>query len=76
MTRILPDPKIRPLMSMWPEAAEWLDIGKTTAYRLAKEGAFPIEVLQIGGKLKVRTADLRRYLAFGTDDSAKETISA
>lgn len=56
----MPDPSVRPLVPL-VDAARWLDIGRTTAYRLAAENAFPVAVLEHGGKLVVRTADLLRY---------------
>jgi hypothetical protein len=34
---------------------------------MAAAGEFPVDVLRIGGKWKVRTVDLRRYL--GLDDA-------
>ena len=62
VTREFPDPAEQPLLPLWPDAGRWLDIGKTVTYRLSGSGEFPVEVLKIGGQLKVRTADLRRYL--------------
>jgi predicted DNA-binding transcriptional regulator AlpA len=59
-TRV-PLPSDRPLIDLL-EAAAPLEIGRSTAYTLAQRGDFPVEVLKIGGRLKVRTADLRRYL--------------
>lgn len=50
------------------EAAEVLGIGKTTAWDLHKRGAFPVPVLQIGGKrgaLRVVRAHLEMYLSSG-----------
>jgi hypothetical protein len=35
---------------------------RTVAYRLVREGKFPIEVIRIGGRVKVRTVDVRRFV--------------
>lgn len=37
-------------------------LGRTTAYQLAKDDAFPVKVLRIGGTFRVVTADLLRAL--------------
>lgn len=39
-------------------AARWLGIGRTTAYRLAEHGEFPVPVLRIGRCYRVPTAPL------------------
>jgi hypothetical protein len=41
------------------EAGAPLRMGQTLAYAKAKDGTFPVEVLRIGGRLFVRTADLK-----------------
>jgi excisionase family DNA binding protein len=41
-------------------AAEWLDIGRSTAYRLVREGKIP--TVRIGSELRVRVKDLETYL--------------
>lgn len=51
-----------PLMLDIPTAAQWLKIGRTTAYALAKANEFPVPVLRIGGSLRVPTAPLARLL--------------
>ncbi|WP_157436479.1 helix-turn-helix transcriptional regulator [Actinospica robiniae] len=43
-------------------AAAWLGVGRTTAYRLAANGTFPVPVLRIGTSLRVPTAPLLRLL--------------
>jgi excisionase family DNA binding protein len=45
------------------KAAEQLDIDKTTAYRLAKKGEFPLPVLRVGSGFKVSRRALDRKLA-------------
>ena len=37
-------------------------LGRTTSYRLAREGKFPCKVVRVGGGWRVVTADLRRVL--------------
>ncbi|MEY9859796.1 putative DNA-binding transcriptional regulator AlpA [Catenulispora sp. GAS73] len=44
------------------EAARLLDIGRTSAYTLAKNGAFPAPVLRIGKLYRVPTAGLLEVL--------------
>jgi Helix-turn-helix domain len=63
MTRSMtvPQTEERPLLDL-VEAAAIFDIGRTRAYYLANSGAFPVEVLRIGGRLKVRTRDVRTFL--------------
>lgn len=58
----VPFPEERPLLDLVTEAAPLFDMSRTTAYTHAAAGRFPVEVLRVGGRLKVRTADVRRYL--------------
>lgn len=44
------------------EAAKVLGIHRSTAWDLYKRGQFPVPVLQIGHRLRVTKAQLRRYL--------------
>lgn len=57
MTRdeLLAQPVAVPL---WPTAARALNIGRTVAYQLARDGQFPVPVLRLGASYRVRTADL------------------
>ncbi|WP_329334675.1 helix-turn-helix domain-containing protein [Streptomyces sp. NBC_01352] len=50
-----------PLVSL-AQAARALGIGTTTAYDLRRRGQFPVPVLRVGFRYRVRTADLIRYL--------------
>jgi hypothetical protein len=43
-------------------AAAWLGIGRTTAYRLATDDAFPVPVIKIGTSLRVPTTALLHLL--------------
>jgi hypothetical protein len=60
--RAVPDPEVEPILPLWPDSARPLDIGRARAYEMARQGTFPVEVMKIGGKWKVRTVDLRRFL--------------
>lgn len=43
-------------------AARALQLGRTTAYRLAKSGEFPCRVVKIGALYRIPTAELLRVL--------------
>jgi excisionase family DNA binding protein len=66
-TIALPSAAEKPLLSVM-EAASAFRLGRSTAYTLAASGRFPVEVLRVGGRYMVRTADVRRYLHL--DDGA------
>jgi hypothetical protein len=46
-------------------AAGVLGIGRTKAYELAREGAFPVRIIRIGDLYRVATADLLRLVGVG-----------
>lgn len=48
-----------------PTAGRALGIGRSGAYALARRGDFPLPVLHLGGRRRVRTCDLRDYLGLG-----------
>lgn len=50
-------------------AAVWLGIGRTTAYRLAEHGEFPVPVLRIGRSYRVPSAPLIALLAIPANPS-------
>lgn len=56
----VPFPDEQPLLDLM-DAGSLFGMGRTTAYALAASEKFPVEVLKVGGRLKVRTADVRRY---------------
>ena len=58
----LPNPTDQPLLPVWPDAAKALGLSRTTAYRLAESDDLPIKTLRVGGRLRVRTADLISFL--------------
>jgi hypothetical protein len=43
-------------------AARALDIGRTTAYQLAKAGQFPVRIIRVGTAYHVPTAELLKVL--------------
>jgi predicted DNA-binding transcriptional regulator AlpA len=45
-----------------PEAAAMLGIGRTLAYRLVREDAWPTPVIRVGRLIKVPLRPLREYL--------------
>ncbi|MFI8529050.1 helix-turn-helix transcriptional regulator [Streptomyces aquilus] len=70
------DPATLDEVRTWPalvslaQAARALGIGTTTAYDWHRRGEFPVPVLKVGGRQKVRTADLVRYLEAGGGESS------
>lgn len=49
------------------DAAGWLGMGRTAAYKLAAEGKFPVRTISAGRKLVVPVADLRTLLGLPLD---------
>jgi hypothetical protein len=45
-----------------PEAAAMLGIGRTLAYRLVREGAWPTPVIRVGRLIKVPLRPLREFV--------------
>lgn len=56
---VLPEP---PVLLSLEDAASVLGISTATAYRLRREGEFPIRVLKIGSQFRVLQADLDSFL--------------
>jgi predicted DNA-binding transcriptional regulator AlpA len=52
----------RPAVLDLPEAAAMLGIGRTLAYRLVREDAWPTPVIRVGRLIKVPLQPLREYL--------------
>jgi hypothetical protein len=44
------------------EAGEWLGIGRTVAYELARDGVFPVRTIRVGNQRRVITAELLAML--------------
>lgn len=55
---------------LWPDAGEAIGAGRTSAYRMAKDGTFPVPVLRIGKSYRVITADLVALLSGPIDAKA------
>jgi hypothetical protein len=56
----MPTADEQPVMSVYPEAAHWLGLSKSSAYAAAAAGLLP--TIHIGRRLLVPTAALRRLL--------------
>lgn len=54
----IPDPAVRPFMSLWPEVGEILGLSRSSCYAAAKRGEIP--TCAFGARLVVPTAALRR----------------
>jgi hypothetical protein len=54
-------------------AARAFGVGRTTAYQLARTGAFPCPVLRVGRIYRVRTADLINALGLAVETSTDRT---
>lgn len=59
------EPAALPPMLTVPQAARVLDIGRTLAYELIRNDAWPTPVLRAGKLIKVPTAPLLELLATG-----------
>jgi predicted DNA-binding transcriptional regulator AlpA len=54
---------------LWPTAGEAIGISRTTAYKLARAGEFPVRVLRLGTSYRVVTAELRELLEVPAADA-------
>lgn len=61
----------RALLSV-TEAAERLGMSKAAAYRAIHEGTFPVEVVTVGGRRRVRASDVDAFLAGNRRPQAHE----
>ncbi len=50
--------RVLPAVIDVPTAARVLGIGRTAAYRLVKQGAWPTPLIRVGGTVRVPTAPL------------------
>ena len=57
-------------------AARALGLGRDNAYQMAKDDSFPVEVLPLGRYLRVRKADLMRYLHLNMDGTPSSAPAA
>jgi hypothetical protein len=67
---LIPNAEEVPVCDLWPTAGQALGLSRQTTYDLADQGEFPIEVLRIGRRRKVRTVELRRYVGLDTSPAA------
>jgi hypothetical protein len=57
-------------------AARILGIGRTKAYELARQAAFPCLVIRVGDLYRVSTPDLLRQLGIGATNSDAPPVAA
>ncbi|MFD3929566.1 DNA-binding protein [Streptomyces sp. NPDC058614] len=50
------------MFDVWPTLGAALDIGRTTTFQLAREGALPIPVIRVGRQLRAKRSDLLDFL--------------
>ena len=62
----LPDPEVQPVLDLWPDAGEFLRLGRSSTYKAASEGEIP--TIRLGRKLVVPVARLRQMLGMGGGD--------
>lgn len=65
MPAAVPQTEEQPLLDLTDTFGP-LNLSKAQGYALAREGRFPVALMRVGQRWKVRTVDLRRYL--GLDD--------
>ena len=58
----IPNPEDQPTMSLYPETARAMNMGRSAIYDACHRGDLPFPVLKCGGKFRVPTAALRRVL--------------
>ncbi|MFA5636781.1 MAG: hypothetical protein WC977_12865 [Anaerovoracaceae bacterium] len=51
----------RALLPLWPDAGQHI-AGRSKVYEMHRTGTFPVPVLKVGGRYKVRRADLLAFL--------------
>lgn len=62
--------------SLVPQAAKAVGVSRDLAYDLAKKGEFPVEVVRIGPKLKVRRVDLLKFLGIEDNGDGAEAATS
>lgn len=50
-------------------ASRALGLGRNKGYRMARDGEFPVRVLILGNRYRVRTAELLEYLGLGIPEA-------
>ena len=66
VTNDLPDARSTRLLSV-ERPARYFDMSKSTAYQAIKNDTFPVAVLRIAGRLRVRTADVNTFFGYADD---------
>jgi hypothetical protein len=51
----------RALLPLWPDAGKHI-AGRSKVYEMHRTGTFPVPVLKVGGRYKVRRVDLLSFL--------------
>jgi excisionase family DNA binding protein len=51
-----------PTVPLYPDAADILGVGRSTAYEMVRTGEWPTRVLRLGRLIKVPTAELLEYV--------------
>jgi excisionase family DNA binding protein len=69
----LPDPVNRPTLSLWPDVAGLLGIGRSAVYAAAERGEIP--TLRFGRRLVVPTAALRQMLGLDSNGGSNLVVS-
>ena len=67
---MVPHAEDKPTLPLYPDACVPFGLGRSAGYELAAHGEFPCEVLRIGRKYRVITADLRRVLGLDAQSAA------
>ncbi|MBB5492213.1 helix-turn-helix domain-containing protein [Nocardiopsis metallicus] len=57
------------------EAGRMLGLGRTTTYRLLREGSFPVPVLRVGRSWRIPTAGVLAHLGLPVPSTAGEGCS-
>ncbi|GAA1115428.1 helix-turn-helix domain-containing protein [Nocardiopsis exhalans] len=57
------------------EAGRMLGLGRTTTYRLLRQGAFPVPVLRVGRSWRIPTAGVLAHLGLPVPSTSGEVCS-
>lgn len=61
----------QPALVSLEQAARTFPMSRWQAYELTRRGEFPVRVLKIGHRYRVRTLDLLEYVGAGPPDTAR-----
>jgi hypothetical protein len=65
-----------PLMVPLDTSNRALNLGRTTGFRLAKIGEYPVKVHRLGNQYRVARADLLRFLGIETGEAPERSDAA